>query len=851
MAKKIDLNGLDHVVDKEHAMIANDYSSSATYAVGDYVYHANTLYKCTTAITTAEAWTEGHWTAAKLANDVGDLKSSIDEQSDRIEEVRESIKIVKFSDMWERKSYNDNSSTTRIRTQCFPFDAIAVQAPSGYKIALSYIYYSGNTKKFKVFNGTAFADTDIVWADKFTIPNEMRYGEYGKLYFVNVKSDSDSTIDTSVGANIVFLCKSDVPYRFGFYYNGAFTDKATTKASVNTYPHVSTQYIEYEKSTAFISTDTHLTTARLSMYDSNKAYLGQSDPIGGNTITGTKYVTLTTVLADNGITKVNLDIVEEAELPNVREAVMGSTFVNKTFASSGIMSSSNNYRLSTATPVFVGVGNYYKIVCRKGWTASVNYYGHPLDPTANARAAYEDGYVGTSVFKARYPYIVVVYKKVDEDGNEVDLSSTAKPESSVFIIGNGNLDPQDFGAIYNGTTDCTSAFQSALNYGQLVVDVEGTALCGTLYVNQDNTLIKFTNKFTVKLKSNTNAPLFATYGTAYTNTSDLVGYDTIENVVINGGVFDGNGANQTYTAPTEQNPFSIGVYSLLFLLDINGLMISDITVKNPMKFGCTIGNIKRFKISNVYCDYYGRNAVNMDGIHCYGGLEYGEISNVFGITRDDMVAINIDGDYNYVVGTMPRRGNAKHIVIKDIFPDGSYRAVRLLCGEDYTTDDILIDGVHGSTTQKSAIHISNWNGIANHGRITIRNIDVRCPECVIQIGEDSQSYSYKTTVESLLVDGISINPSADDKEGIMNMYNSSEVAYLNISNVYINGDNEPITPLVKGTIDTVIASNINSQKEVTIFGATIETLLASNIILSGGSLYTNAPATHEEVNIVA
>lgn len=70
MAKKIDLNGLGFFKDTENAMIADEYSSSSTYAVGDYAYHAGTLYKCTTAITTAEAWTSGHWTAAKLAEDL-------------------------------------------------------------------------------------------------------------------------------------------------------------------------------------------------------------------------------------------------------------------------------------------------------------------------------------------------------------------------------------------------------------------------------------------------------------------------------------------------------------------------------------------------------------------------------------------------------------------------------------------------------------------------------------------------------------------------------------------------------------------------------------------------------------
>lgn len=56
---------------------ASAYSSSSTYAVGDYVIHNSNLYRCTTAITTAEAFNSAHWTQVVLADDVSDLKSDI------------------------------------------------------------------------------------------------------------------------------------------------------------------------------------------------------------------------------------------------------------------------------------------------------------------------------------------------------------------------------------------------------------------------------------------------------------------------------------------------------------------------------------------------------------------------------------------------------------------------------------------------------------------------------------------------------------------------------------------------------------------------------------------------------
>ena len=56
---------------------ASAYSSSKTYAVGDYVIHNSNLYRCTTAITTAESFTAAHWTQVVLADDVSDLKSDL------------------------------------------------------------------------------------------------------------------------------------------------------------------------------------------------------------------------------------------------------------------------------------------------------------------------------------------------------------------------------------------------------------------------------------------------------------------------------------------------------------------------------------------------------------------------------------------------------------------------------------------------------------------------------------------------------------------------------------------------------------------------------------------------------
>jgi len=53
--------------------VAPQYSSSATYNVGDYVIYNGQLYRCKTPITTAEIWTAAHWTATDIGDDISDL----------------------------------------------------------------------------------------------------------------------------------------------------------------------------------------------------------------------------------------------------------------------------------------------------------------------------------------------------------------------------------------------------------------------------------------------------------------------------------------------------------------------------------------------------------------------------------------------------------------------------------------------------------------------------------------------------------------------------------------------------------------------------------------------------------
>lgn len=52
------------------APLSLEYDDTATYNVNDYCVNNNILYRCTTAITTAESFNPAHWTATNITADL-------------------------------------------------------------------------------------------------------------------------------------------------------------------------------------------------------------------------------------------------------------------------------------------------------------------------------------------------------------------------------------------------------------------------------------------------------------------------------------------------------------------------------------------------------------------------------------------------------------------------------------------------------------------------------------------------------------------------------------------------------------------------------------------------------------
>lgn len=118
-------------------VVASAYSASATYKVGDYVIHNSNLYRCTTAITTAEAFTAAHWTQIVLADDVSDLKTDLD-----------GITEIVYT---TEAGYLDSNSTIHVASASEEVYTNKIPVLGGQKINVSLSYPVSNKEMWLVY----------------------------------------------------------------------------------------------------------------------------------------------------------------------------------------------------------------------------------------------------------------------------------------------------------------------------------------------------------------------------------------------------------------------------------------------------------------------------------------------------------------------------------------------------------------------------------------------------------------------------------------------------------------------------------------------------------------------------
>lgn len=187
--------------------LAPAYSASATYAVGDHVLYDGGYYVCNTAITTAEAWTAAHWTAAKVGPEITDLKTQIPNVKHIIPQAEWDEGSI-YASIGTNYNTPSGQTVTRIRTINY-FDGInSVGVNDGYKICL-YAWKKSDGSYVGVWNGTDFVKTtsNANWTTsswitsgfkdyKFRLllayidDSEIDTNSFDEAYYVNIVDDT-------------------------------------------------------------------------------------------------------------------------------------------------------------------------------------------------------------------------------------------------------------------------------------------------------------------------------------------------------------------------------------------------------------------------------------------------------------------------------------------------------------------------------------------------------------------------------------------------------------------------------------------------------------------------------------
>lgn len=173
------------------ATLAADYSSSKTYAVGDYAWQAGVLKRCIVPITTAETYTAAHWTNAVLGDDLSALKSAFAQYTGVTENLiaseyeKGSINGTNGENTDYRKNarartinretalfdfsvevFNDAGSTTDFYCNVYLFENDTVTDAGAIHEGSSYVVKKGQIYRFLIGDTTRQASASVISLDE-------------------------------------------------------------------------------------------------------------------------------------------------------------------------------------------------------------------------------------------------------------------------------------------------------------------------------------------------------------------------------------------------------------------------------------------------------------------------------------------------------------------------------------------------------------------------------------------------------------------------------------------------------------------------------------------------------------
>ncbi|MBE7043088.1 MAG: hypothetical protein E7399_06290 [Ruminococcaceae bacterium] len=249
----------------------------------------------------------------------------------------------------------------------------------------------------------------------------------------------------------------------------------------------------------------------------------------------------------------------------------------------------------------------------------------------------------------------------------------------------------------DGITDDTAAIQALLDHAEETIYLKnGTYLISAPLKIKSNTHLSLSPNTVMKLADGANCAIIEN------ESLPQRGYD--HNIIIEGGIWDGNNEHQVRGRPYPETCYEEDYYYGIFMrfVGVKHFTIRNVTIKNPEAYAMLLCNAEHFCVDHITFDF-NMLRPNMDGIHVQGTTRFGRISNIHGATYDDMVALNCDDGYVCEI----TRGVIEDVVVDGIFTEDGYTAVRLLsCGS--AMRNVTIRNVFG-TYRLNVVCFTHYN----------------------------------------------------------------------------------------------------------------------------------------------
>jgi hypothetical protein len=233
----------------------------------------------------------------------------------------------------------------------------------------------------------------------------------------------------------------------------------------------------------------------------------------------------------------------------------------------------------------------------------------------------------------------------------------------------------------------------------------------------------------------------------FINSSQSFGFVKDSNIIISGGIWNGNYYNPEIPRGAQSKGDSIsGLVGCFRFYGVDNLIVRDAILYKPATYALAAANVTHVLYENIIVDVGPDPLINNDGLHIDGNSQYGVIRHCIINSHDDAIGLNADDLYLYWYnGKNDRKGRStkdlfyseaaagpiSDILIDDITLNSSLFGIRILSGKS-RVDRITIRNIKGHTKGYAMVvdnyqhdpSVVTWAGPGNIGTINVEDFDV-------------------------------------------------------------------------------------------------------------------------------